>query len=109
MDFSGDYGIENFEDGEEYDDYDYNGDYNYEDYIYEEGGNVLNLDYEPISQPETRVIPSLATPTFPEPFATLASAAPAPGGHSRVHPDPSLHFSPVFISTPVYVSVWGFF
>lgn len=82
---SGDY----YDNEENYDDYDYE----YAEGDEEEGEKVL-FDYD---EPETRVIPSLATPIFPEASATY----PGHGGYS----DGSLHFSPVPISTPVYVPV----
>lgn len=104
-DYSGDYGEDDYGEGEYDGDYGNYGDYNYDygDYVYgddtEETGKILSFDYGTDPEPETRVIPSLATPTFPEASATLL---PTPSS-GRVHPDPSLHFSPIFISTPVYV------
>ncbi|KAG7161352.1 Dystroglycan-like [Homarus americanus] len=82
IDYSGD-------DGVNYENYDYN--YYDED---EEGVFLTFDDYEP----ETRVIPSLATPVFPEASATYYP------GHGA-SPDGPLHFSPVPVSTPVYVPV----
>lgn len=83
-------------------DTDYSGDYNYDAYDYnyeyeEKDGDEEFLTFDDY-EPETRVIPSLATPVFPEASATYY---PGHGGY----PDDSLHFSPVPISTPVYVPV----
>lgn len=67
--------------------------YEYYEYDYDEEGDYLSYDdYEP----ETRVIPSLATPVFPEASATFYP-------NRGVSPESSFHFSRVPISTPVYV------
>lgn len=107
-DYSGDYGEEGDGDGggdDAFYDSDYSYNYDYDDYIYGgplgESDDVESIDYGAEPVPETRVIPSLATPSFPEP-SSVPSSASVPLA-SRVHPDSALHFSPVLVSTPVYV------
>lgn len=80
----------------DYDDYEYN--YDYDDYGTSDGGFLPDYD-----EPETRVIPSLLTPVFPDATATYAP------GNAGAYPDRPVDYSPVFrpvpMSTPVYVPV----
>ncbi|KAK7074348.1 hypothetical protein SK128_003536 [Halocaridina rubra] len=82
-DYSGDYG-------------EYNYDYNYD---YGDGEADYLSEYD---EPDTRVIPSLLTPVFPE-----ASATYYPGNAAL--PDHGIDYSPVLrpvpMSTPVYIPV----
>ncbi|KAK4306945.1 hypothetical protein Pmani_021268, partial [Petrolisthes manimaculis] len=102
-DFSGDY-------GDEYgDEYDYNYDYDYEYDDDDSGGDLLSMyDLEPDErhpEPESRVVPPLATPVFPEHLPSVYHRGGGGGGGGGGDSSHHLHFTPIIVSTPVFVPV----